>query len=61
MTTRWVLFAVGVGLFVAGLAVFITAIWVDGWAGVYFLGFPLAIAGGMITGKALRIGMPGAA
>jgi hypothetical protein len=57
MTKRGVLFAVGGGIAATGAAVGITAVWV-GAAGVYLLCFPLVIAGGLIMGKAIRLGMP---
>ncbi|TDC60865.1 hypothetical protein E1258_13425 [Micromonospora sp. KC207] len=54
MTKRGVGLAVGGGLIAAGLAVTTTAVFVAPFA--LFFGYPLAIAGGLILGKTLRIG-----
>ncbi|KKK05316.1 hypothetical protein [Micromonospora sp. HK10] len=57
MTKRRVGGLVGGGLVVAGVVTGIVGIW-GGTAGLFLLGFPLAVAGGRIVGWAIGLGTP---
>lgn len=57
MTKRWVGGVIGGGLVAAGVVTGMVGIW-GGTAGLFLLGFPLALVGGRIVGWAIGLGTP---